>query len=310
MASSAKFNLLFWVLLAVSASPVCGQVAEDLRHDALFFRKELPEFQQWLAENGLAKVFVADSVATSASRATLFLRPKFCGRNVCDSVQSAWNQLELGNRDLNGRFFHERLLSKWAFLAEVREDQAEVVVRCHTPAHFLARIYGRADGSVPVEGRSVRSALQLDVQLPEASIVKANTGDNQTLLRGCRVVPTCAKAKRFFVLWYKNKGTPVLYSAQVDTTYSFEDEFVVEVTKLSYEICPDGFFEFHRVHVSGQQQGEDVLLRWEFQGKYGSGIIFPPRKNNYKDMDLRYRTELESYQRTLFRRLLDYLRRQ
>ncbi|MFN4257481.1 MAG: hypothetical protein ACK4Q5_20970 [Saprospiraceae bacterium] len=308
MASSNQTYALLPILLVLSVSPIFCQKAEDLRQDAAFFRKKLPEFRQWLAENRLDNVFAADSLAVSAERVTLFLKPSFEGRRVCDSMQCAWNELESANRDLNGQFFHERLLRKWAFLAEVREDQAEVVVRCHQPPHFLARIYGK-NGQIPIEGRSIRTASLVEVQLPPTAVEGANAGDNATFIPGKKVGAVCASAKKFFVKWYSDKGTPVLYSARIDTSFSFEDEFVVEVTHLSNEICPDGYFEFHRIHVSGRQRGDDVELKWEFQGKYGSGIIFPPRKNNYKDMELRYRAELETYQHTLFKLLLDYLRR-
>lgn len=308
MAPSTKSSLLLLILCVFSMPKISAQPLEDLRQDAAFFRKKLPEFRQWLSESGLDAVFVADSVAVSARKASLFLKPAFRGKHVCDSMQSAWNALESSNRQMNGQFFHDRLLRKWAFLAEVREEQAEVVVRCHEPAHFFARVYGQ-NGEIPVEQRTLRTAAFLDLQVPTNALSSATPGDNATLVRNQRVAPVCAAAKRFFVQWYASRGTPVLYSARLDTSYSFEDEFVVEVTHLSYEACPDGFFEYHRIHVSGLQKGDDVELRWEFQAKYGPGIVFPPRKNNYKDMELRYRTELEAYQRTLFRHLLNYLRR-
>jgi hypothetical protein len=83
----------------------------------------------------------------------------------------------------------------------------------------------------------------------------------------------------------------------------------MEVSHLSDEICPDGFFEYHRLYLKGVQKGDDVELSWEFQGKYGSGIVFPPRKNDYKDMDPKYKDNLEEYQSHLYKKLLEYLRR-
>ena len=94
----------------------------------------------------------------------------------------------------------------------------------------------------------------------------------------------------------------------MDSSYTTFDEFVLEITHLNNEICPDGYFEYHRLYVKGLQKGDDVELSWEFQGKYGSGIVFPPRKNDYKDMEIRYKTNLEEYQKYLFKKLLDYLR--
>ena len=292
--------LALFVSFELSAQPV------DLRQDKAFFQKKLPEFQLWLRQNQLDGVLRADSVAVSSRKVTLFLIAAYRGARVCDSLQCAWDRLEKGNRQVNGQFFHERLLHKWAFLAEVHEEQAEVVVRCHDPAHFIARI-GSRNGKIPLEGRNIRSAAVVDVRLP-ASLQGVNTGDNSTLISGKKVNAVCTSARRFLTNYYKSKGTPILWKARVDSSYSLVDEFVLEVTHLSYEICPDGFFEYHRMYVKGTQKGEDVELSWEFQGKYGSGIIFPPRKNDYKDMDLRYKNNLEDYQRRLFKKLLDYLR--
>ncbi len=298
----ARVIFYLFLLLAGAAS-----AQTDLRKDKDFFQKKKVEFNTWLGENKLAGIFRADSISVTANKVTLFLRPVYKGKLVCDSIQCAWDKLEKSNRTLNGQYFHERLLHKWAFLAEVRPEQAEVVVRCHTPAHFLAKFTSK-QGKMPVQGFNIRAGTVRDVQVP-TSLAGVNTGDNIMLLPGKTVAPVCANARKYLISFYKPKGTPVLWTARIDTSYATFDEFVLQVTHLSKEICPDGYFEYHRIYVKCLQKGNDVELSWEFQGKYGSGIIFPPRKNDYKDMDLRYKNELEEYQKHLFKKLLDYLRR-
>lgn len=308
MRSSLFTGCLITLLMAVSPqiSTVSAQ-GLDLRKDAPFFRAKVPEFQAWLRQNQLDGVLVADSVAVSPKKVTLFLRSAFKGARVCDSLQCAWDRLEKTNFRVHGQFFRERLLHKWAFLAEVHEDNAEVIVRCHEPAHFMARINSNK-GRIPLDGRSVRSGAVVNVQLPQ-SLQGINVGENTVLLPGRKVEAVCTNARRYLISYYKPKGTPILWKAKVDSSYSAVDEFVLEVSHLSYEICPDGYFEYHRIYVKGVQKGEDVELSWEFQGKYGSGILFPPRKNNYKDLSLRYKDNLTEYQRRLFKKLLEYLRR-
>ena len=306
MQSSLSLGYLMTCLLAFFGHPALRAQPVDLRQDKAFFEAKRPEFQTWLRQNHLDGIFYADSVAVTPKKVTLFLRAAYKGARVCDSLQCAWDRLEKNNRQVNGQYFHERLLHKWAFLAEVHEEQAEVVIRCHEPAHFLARVNSR-NGRMPVDGRNIRSAAVLDVRLP-ASMDGVNTGDNTAVIRGKSLDVVCAQARRYLIAFYRPKGTPVLWKARVDSSYSTIDEFVLEVTHLSYEICPDGYFEYHRIYVKGAQKGEDVELSWEFQGKYGSGIIFPPRKNDYKDMDLRYKSNLEEYQKRLFKKLTDYLR--
>lgn len=296
----------FRVIFFVSLFPVFAVQAQDLRLDKVFFQKKKTEFNFWLRQNGLGQILRADSVSVSAQKVTLFLRPTYAGQHTCDSLQCAWQGLERANRLVNGQLFHERLLHKWAFLAEIQESQAEVIVRCHDPAHFQARMFSR-NGRIPVEERNVRSGAVLQVSLPN-SLQGINSGDNLTLLHDKNLGQVCTKARRWLVNSYKDKGTPVLWRAKIDSSYTAYDEFVLEVTHLNYEICPDGFFEYHRIYVKGVQKGNDVELSWEFQGKYGSGIIFPPRKNDYKDMELHYKSNLDEYQKRLFKKMLDYLR--
>jgi hypothetical protein len=294
------------LILLVFLWPFISIKAQDLRADKVFFQKKRSEFNAWLRFYRLDHLLQSDSVAVSQRKATLFLRPTYNGKRTCDSLQCAWQSLEKANSMINGQTFHERLLHKWAFLAEIHNNQAEVIVRCHEPPHFHARVYTKS-GRVPVEERNIRSGALITVKAP-SSIQGINSGENATLLRDKNVGQVCTKARQWLVNQYKAKGTPILWKAKVDTSYTAYDEFVLEVTHLNNEICPDGYFEYHRVYVKGVQKGTDVELTWEFQGKYGSGIIFPPRKNDYKDMELKYKSNLEEYQKRLFKKMLDYLR--
>jgi hypothetical protein len=279
----------------------------DYRRDLDFFRQKQKEYNQWLRKNKLDGVLRADSVSATAKKVTLYLRPTYKGAKVCDSIQCAWNALEKANQAVNGQTFHQRLLHKWAFMSEVHEAQTEVVVRCHEPAHFLAKINCR-QGEFSVDGRNIRAASVTQVGIP-ASLEGINAGANSAVLRNKNVSAVCADARKYLVGYYKPKGTPILWKAKVDTSYVTYDEFVLEVTHLSNEICPDGYFEYHRIYIKGVQKETDVELSWEFQGKYGSGILFPPRKNDYKDTELRYKSQLEDFQKKLFKKLFDYLRR-
>lgn len=298
---------IFIVLLSLLTHPSLPAQIADLRKDRAFFNKKKTEFDLWLRQNNLQHIFKTDSVGVASKKVTLFLRPAHSGAHVCDSLRCAWDKLEKANRKVNGQFFHERLLHKWAFLAEVPEEQAEVVVRCHPQAHFQAKITAQ-NGKIPVETRIPRSVAQPEVMIP-SSLQGVNNGDNSATFVGKKVAHVCNMARNFLINYYKQKGTPVLWKARVDTSYAAYDEFILEVTHLSFEICPDGYFEYHRIYVRGLQKGEDVELSWEFQAKYGSGILFPPRKNDYVDMEKDYKNDLDYYQKRLFKQVTNYLRR-
>lgn len=299
--------LLTGMVIAIPSTALAqSPLEEDLRMHENFFRARMRDYQQWLTLTELDRIFYADSVAVSSQKVTLFLRAAYQGAQVCDSLQCAWERLEQENFRQYGQYFRERLLRKWAFLAEIHEEQAEVVVRCHEPAHFLMRI--RSDsGRILREGRSVRGST-VQVSLPTATALQGiNLGEGKATIPGQQAPAVSAKARRFLINHYKPKGTPILWRARIDTTFATFDEFVLEVTHLSHEICPDGYYEYHRITVWCVQRGPDTELTWEFQGKYGSGILFPPRKNDYKDLSLRYKDNLEDYQRRLFKRLVFHL---
>lgn len=305
-----RFPILRFIVPVLSGCLVppllLAQTGPDLRRDGLFFQQKRREFDAWLGQNGLSGVLTADSVSVSADKAVLFLRPPTSGPDACAALQAAWTDLETRNRDVSGRFFHERLLHKWAFLAEVHDEQAEIVVRCHNPAHFYARVTHQ-NGRTPVEGTSVRSLATVEISTP-AFLGGVNTGDNSALIPGKKLGEVTENARKYLNTWYAAKGTPILWKARVAQPFVAVDEFILEVTHLSHEIVPDGFYEYHRIYVRGLQRGADVELSWEFQGKYGSGILFPPRKNDYKDTETRYKDSLEEYQTRLFKQLVAYLR--
>jgi len=301
------FRVIFIAFLLFGHAPGVSAQSTDLRQDKAFFQKKKTEFDKWLKQNKLDKIFRTDSVGATAQKVTLYLRPAYQGAHVCDSIQSAWNKLEQANRKVNGQYFHERLLHKWAFLAELHQDQAEVIVRCHKPAHFQAKISAR-NGKIPVEMITPRSGMVVNVSTP-ATLQGVNNGDNTALILGKKLSVVCNTARQFLIKFYKPKGTPILWKARVDTSYSTYDEFIIEASHLNHEICPDGYFEYHRIYVRGLQKGDDVEISWEFQGKYGSGILFPPRKNDYTDMEQDYKNNLDEYQKRLFKQLTDYLRR-
>ena len=292
----------------ICVSEIFAQGPPDLRADASFFREKIGDMNAWFEKNQLGDLFKADSVQVERNRVTLYVRPAKQNGQSCVHMQNAWNEVQKANRKASGEDFHHRLLHKWAFLAEVHEDQAEVVVRCHDPAHFRARIYN-GKGNIPVELRSVRSGAMMQIALPQ-SFQEINNSASKAIIANKNVGDVCTKARTWLVNFYKSKGTPILWRARIDESYALYDEFVIEVTHISNEICPDGYFEYHRINVSGVQKGPDVELTWDFQGKYGSGIIFAPRKNDYKDLNnQKYGSYHAEYQRRLFNRMVYHLRR-
>jgi hypothetical protein len=143
------------------------------------------------------------------------------------------------------------------------------------------------------------------------SLANMNTGGVLVNLERRQISEVSQKIKKFFEKYYKKKGF-WLRDAKIRQLTSFYNEISFEVTDLKNEAIRDGYFEYHYVRVKIFQEGGDVHVIWTFQGKYGSGIFFPPRKpKDYKDMELKpeYKEDLERYEENLFRLLEEQLRK-
>jgi len=83
------FRVIFIAFLLFGHAPGVSAQSTDLRQDKAFFQKKKTEFDKWLKQNKLDKIFRTDSVGATAQKVTLYLRPAYQGAHVCDSIQSA-----------------------------------------------------------------------------------------------------------------------------------------------------------------------------------------------------------------------------
>ncbi len=113
--------------------------------------------------------------------------------------------------------------------------------------------------------------------------------------------------------YYKDKGTPLLYNAQIDTSNIFQNECIIEITHLSNEILDKGYFEYIKFGVEIEKEKErldkeDILIiHFDIQGKFGSGVFFAPRKNDYKNIEIHYPLELIEYEQLMRKKIKDYI---
>lgn len=302
-----------WVFLLAFCCPALAFSQFDLQRDSAFFAAQESEFQSWLKANDMDLTFRTDGVSIDSDRVYLFLT--FAGEDpACESLQTIWDSWERQFNMAHGfrKLFHEKLLETWSVLSELSVDSTEIVVRCKGQALFNIRIYGRADGRILTQGNEMKIMGGGVIPIPFETLKEVYTGGRNSNIDHKLSVRKVRLAVGDYLLnhWYEGKGTPILYNVRVDTSASYYNEFTWEFSHLSHEVLDEGFYEYHRIRIEVRERNDQIELTWDFTGKFGSGILFPPRRNDYKLMETYYKDDLEAYEKKLFRKITEYLQKQ
>jgi hypothetical protein len=295
--------LLFLIVLS---SPIAVLCQSDFRRDEAFLHTKADDYRAWLAVYQLDRVFRVAGLDVEPQKVTLRLTTAFANAD-CDSLHAAWLFLQEKFWRERHAHLHELLFDKFLFQFELPPDSAAIVIACADPDAFEAHIYGR-DGRTLLDEHSRRPLSMGNFAIRLDSLKTFNAGGKLRRLERRDVQKVTKQVEGFLREHYRDKGFWLRY-AKLDMT-SFYNEIRLEVTDLKNEAIRDGFFEYHYARINIAQAGDQVMINWKFQGKYGSGIFFPPRQpKDYKDMELHYKDELDNYEYVLFRKLEEYLRK-
>lgn len=300
------------IFLAISfPGPLRAQ--PGLQQDAGFFSAQEQEFQNWLRANQMDLAFRTDGLDVMPDRVILYLTS--AGEDLqCARLQASWQawQKQFNKEHHFRQLFHEKLLETWSVLAELSADSTEIVIRCPELGLFSARIFGETDGRILVEENGLKAMGGGVIPIPFESLKEVHTGGRLDSLSRKLSVRKVRLAIGDYLLnhWYEGKGTPILYNVRIDTSASYYNEFTWEFSHLSHEVLEKGFYEYHRIKVDVQERNDKLELSWQFTGKFGSGILFPPRRNDYKLMETYYKEDLEAYEEKLFRKITEYLQKE
>ena len=308
-----NYTYRFYFLLLIACGPIVLFGQYDLRVDSAFFAVQEQEFQHWLEANEMDQTFRTDGIEVETGHVLLFLT--FAGDAArCDSLQAAWDSWERQfNRTHRSRqLFHQKLLETWSVLAELSVDSTEIIIRCDGQGLFNIRIFGQADGRILAQGNELKAMGGGVIPIPFENLKEVYTGNRIDSINRKLSVRKVRVAVGDYLLneWYKGKGTPILYNVRIDTSASYYNEFTWEFTHLSHEVLEEGYYEYHRIKIEVQERNDQLEMTWEFTGKFGSGILFPPRRNDYKLMETYYKDDMEAYEEKLFRKITEYLQKQ
>jgi len=312
---SNKSTLLFAYLWCCTFSLTAQH---DLRHDYIFFYDRQNEYQQWLDTIHLGNFLHFEKISLQPSLLTIVLHSGFVGSQSCDSLQAAWNQLREQYFLETKQALHTTMLEKLCFQMDLPLDSAEILIHCPNST-FKIRIYGeRIDGNRTVarfEETIDQGMGNGNIKIPVDNVRDIFRGGKAQIGQkaGIDIQKMRCVVGDYFYKKYQPKGTKWLWNARIDTSSSFYNEFTYKITHISGEILKErGFFEYHRVNVKIEQVEEILAISWNFQAKYGGGLIYPPREasNDYYDLETSpYKILFDDYQQQLFRQLEEQLRK-
>lgn len=308
-------HLAQWVAIAFLSFflPVFSFSQPGLQQDAAFFQAQAQEFQSWLEANQMHLAFRTDGLDVRPDKVVLYITS--AGEDPkCDYLQAAWEswQKQFNKEHRFRQLFHEKLLETWSVLAELSVDSTEILIRCLGQGSFTVRIFGETDGRILAEENDLKAMGADVIPIPFEDLKEVYTGGRLDSLGRKLTVRKVRLAVGDYLLnhWYKGKGTPILYNVRIDTSASYYNEFTWEFSHLNNEVLEDGYFEYHRIKIEIQERNNKLELGWQFTGKFGSGILFPPRRNDYKLMETYYKEDLEAYEEKLFRKITEYLQKE
>lgn len=306
-----------WILLLTSINPLLGQ--HDLSQDAVFFESRISDYQSWLVNMGYDRYMNVEKIVVGPDKLTLYLKNGFQGTGNCDSLQAAWSQLRKQFYTDTRQALHSVMLEKLCFqMDDLPFDSAEINLQC-SGSKFSVRIYGEKmeNGRIVARMEEIKDeSMGSDVIHIPIEQVKDIYRNKQTKLNQKDSVDI-RKVRRavgkFFYDKYQYKGTKWLWTAKIDTTNTYFNEFSYKISQISGEILLGrNFFELHYINVKIEEVNKMLTISWSFQGKYGGGLIYSPREasSDYHDIETsQFKNLFDIYQKNLFRQLEEYLRR-
>lgn len=302
-------KLLLLMLLWSNAiySPILAQVDNLLPHEP-FYQAQIPEFKAWLQTYHFDRLVQVEGIQVHSNQVILHLVSNF-NANPFDSLAMAWDAMQFEYEQLYNEAMEKRLFEAFVFHNDLQPHQAKIHIRSHHPRLFDLTIWADHWGDIHIEENARVSYLSSGIfNINQKELRQMSHGGRDTL--GYQSVMSVRRAiSQYLFNYYSEKGTPVLYKAQIDTTRTYHNELTYKITNISHEVLDDGFFEYIRINIAVAQKGDLVEIKWNFQGKYGSGILFAPRESQYKNMEVRYANQLQSYEKDLIKQITHHLKR-
>lgn len=294
------------IIFAVCILSQALYAQEDLKEHQAFFQTQLPHFQAWMNANQLNQLFTVKDLDIQQDSLVLRLNSVF---DTDDSLKSAWEKVETDHMVNHRLRIGEEIFDQFAFLFQIRPEQAVIRVLRKDTNNTLIHIYHdeylQIQSLFPTQMEGGTLNISLDKIRNLAVVQRASYGvDEDHTVRAIN-----KSIKTFFKDYYREKGAR-WYMAHIDESRSYFNSFMLRITCLNKEIITDGYYEYIQIKVKVQQSGNDIQVSYNVYGAYASGIICPKDKDAfYKPIgENNYPRKMEDYAFHIEQMIDTYLR--
>ncbi|MFN8258725.1 MAG: hypothetical protein U0W24_23760 [Bacteroidales bacterium] len=290
-----KYLLSFLLSFLFFQFAVNSPAQQSLINDSSFFYSKITEIDELVENMGLNQFYHLSGINISDDKVHLFFD---ANQTRADSAIAAW--LLLKTKFDSGYDYRvaNTFFNTIAFDLELGKDSLEIVLGANIEDFKVYLNFEPGKGLVVNEEykapkRTFKSLIIKydDLNLADASL---KTKGDQVTMKGIR-----AAIGNYLRNFYKDKGT-FFYDAQLDVLKENSNELTFEISKLSKEILNDrNYFEFIRIEVKILKADKDFEIKYQVQGKYGSGFGFVPRSSEYRNMEPSFSDYLNRYEEKL-----------
>ena len=275
---------------------------EGLRKDQKFFESKIPEFENWLKVTQLNKHLKVGDLYVGQDTLIVTLESNY----DCNKTTFLWKEIRKKYYVVHQRRFEQKLMDVLSFQMEVNPEEIRIKIICKDEEKFKVQIHYE-NNRLKVEEFILESMGNGTIKIPVDEVKNIYHVPKDTLAN-ISIEKVRKGLSKFLLSYYESKGTAFLYKAQVDTSRTYYNELVYEISHLNNEVLDEGFYELLRIGIRIAQDGKKVEIDYTFQGKYGSGVFFVPRRSDYKDMEVYYPLALFDYERMLVKKIEEHLR--
>lgn len=295
--------LLFFCLWGLSPG---AKAQTDLTQYQNFFHERTQSYRQWLSAKSLDQVLRFDSFSVSRAKVKVFLGSPLNEHPNPYALSVGWDELEKQYAKKNGGNLKERLFHTLTFELETGRDSVELHLVGQDPDLFHLTIYSENKIVLWNEQIAFPKAPE-EIKIPKIRLRKVfKSHHDEVPLQSLDMALLAIEG--YLKGYYSTKGA-WWYSAHFDIIRNYEQELVVIITDLRGEILRQEkhYFEYIKILVKAQNNGDNVLITYDLQGKYGSGIFFAPRSSDYKNMEEQYAEALDNYREKMKTKILKIL---
>jgi len=267
-----------------------------------FFKHQINEVEEWLEAKGLEQYFLLEELVIDSNLLTLNLLIKY----DCQDAGGIWKGLKRSYLKGSNSSLEEKLFDTFIYIMEVKEKQGVINIYCEDEEEVSILL--SHDGKQLIVDEHIETILGYGGTEIPISEVKNIYHIKKDTLTNISVSKVRQDIGNFLYDYYKTKGTKFLWSAKIDTSKTYKDELIYEVSKLSNEVIEDGFFEKLKLKFKIVQKATNVEVDFNIIGKYGSGVIFEPKREDYKLMETKYPEELQEYEEDIRKKIEEFIR--